>query len=210
MSSVASALMPSSPMGAVTSLFGGVRSGQATDRAANHQIAGQQEAQAQLRDAQSKMQPYMDSGAAASGRLNNSLSSGALGGTFSPGDLTKDPGYQFRLQQGEQALGRKQSANGNMFSGQALKEAQQYGQGLADQTYNDAFNRWMSEQKNTYGMNAEQAQQGLNAANSYGGYSGDIGKYASGIGDVLANRTIEKENQRQKMFSGIYGGLGGK
>jgi hypothetical protein len=48
--------------------------------------------------------------------LSDKLSSGELGGTFNPTDLTQDPGYQFNLQQGQQALDRAQGAKGNYFS----------------------------------------------------------------------------------------------
>ena len=65
----------------------------------------------------------------------------ANGFDFNPGDLTQDPGYQFNLQEGNQALDRAQLARGGFFSGNALKEAQTFGQGLADNTYNTAFKR---------------------------------------------------------------------
>lgn len=194
MSGVASAFMPSA--NPVMGLVSGLRATKATDRAANHQVSG-------LKNAQAELNPYMQTGKQANTMLQNSLSSGSLGGTFTPGDLTQDPGYQFRLQQGEQALGRKQSAGGGVFSGAALKEAQQFGQGLADQTYNDAFSRWLQEQQNTYGILSGQQGQGLGAATTYGNYAADIG-------DVMANSTIAKENQRMKMFSDIYSGIGGK
>jgi len=194
MSSIAQAVTPSA--NPVMGLVSGIRATKATDRAANHQTSG-------MRDAQSQLNPYMETGKQANTQLANSLSSGALGGNFTTGDFKTDPGYQFRLAEGEQALGRKQSAGGNYFSGQALKEAQQFGQGLADQTYNDAYNRWLQQQQNTYNMLSGQSAQGLGAATNYGDYS-------ARIGDTMANATIAKENQRMKMMSDIYGGIGGK
>ncbi len=191
MSGVASSI--SSPLssltGGATGIIGGIRGAKAIDRAKTHQAAGQSAAQNQLN-------PYMDTGRQSNEMLSNKLGSGQLGGTFTPGDLTRDPGYQFRLAQGEQALGRKQSAGGNVFSGQAMKEAQEYGQGLADQTYNDAYNRWLQEQQNTYGMLSEQSGQGLGAARDWGGY-------ATNIGDINANAVIAKENARMGMLNSL-------
>ena len=180
---------PSSLTGGATGIIGGLRGVTAINRAKNHQVAGNKEAQNQLN-------PYMDTGKQANSMLSDKLGSGQLGGTFTPGDLTQDPGYQFRLQQGEEALGRKQSAGGSVFSGAALKQAQQYGQGLADQTYNDAFNRWRQEQDSTYGMLSGQSAQGLGAANNWGGY-------ATNIGDINANAVIAKENARMGMLNSL-------
>lgn len=195
MTNVVSSFMPASPLAAPMGLISGLRSGKATDRAAQHQVSGNEAAQREL-------QPYMDTGKQANTLIQNKLASGELGGNFTPGDLTKEPGYLFRLAEGTKALERKQAGpgGGGYFSGQALKEAQQYGQGLADQTYNDAYNRWLQHQQNTYNILSGQQGQGYGAAKDYGGYS-------AAIGDILANRTIAKENQRMKMTSDVLGGL---
>lgn len=176
----------------VLSYIGGNK---ATNTATDQQVRGNQAAQAEL-------QPYMDTGKQANTMMQNSLSGGQLGAAFTPGDLTKDPGYQFRLAQGEQALGRKQSAGGNYYSGEALKEAQQFGQGLADQTYADAYNRDLSRQQNLYNILSGQQGQGQGAATNYGGYSTDIGR-------AQAQGTIQKQNNKNQLFQGLGQGLGG-
>lgn len=176
----------------ITSLFGIGSNNSAADTATNYQTAGMQSAQAGL-------QPYTQSGLQANTQLQNSLANGSLGGTFSPGDLTQDPGYQFQLGQGQQAIDRKDAASGNFYSGQALKEAQTYGQGLASTTYNDAYNRWLQSQQNTYNMLAGQQSLGYNAA-------GGIGKLSTGIGDANAADTIAKNNNTNKGIAGFLGG----
>lgn len=55
--------------------------------------------------------------------------------------MASDPGYQFRLQQGQQALDRASSARGGMGSGRYLKDAMGYNQGMASQEYGNYFNR---------------------------------------------------------------------
>lgn len=181
----------SSILSPITGFLGLGSNNHASDTAANYQTSGAQSAQQQL-------QPYAQTGAQANTMLQNQLSSGALGGNFTPGDLTKDPGYQFRLQQGQQALDRKASAGGGYYSGAALKEAQNFGQGLADQTYNDAYNRWLEQQRNTY--NILSGQQGLGANAAQG-----IGNYATNIGDINAANSINK----QKNLNNAWGWLGG-
>ncbi len=178
----------------ITSLVGIHTGNRAADTATNYQTSGMQSAQNELK-------PYADSGTQANTALQNQLSSGALGGNFTPGDLTQDPGYQFKLAQGQQALDRRASGpgGGGYFSGQALKEAQNYGQGLADQTYNDAYNRWLQQQQNTYNILSGQQKLGYDAA-------GNIGNYAAGIGNANANNTILKENNTNKGIASFLGG----
>lgn len=62
---------------------------------------------------------------------------GMLDGTFAP----DDPSYQFRLEQGQQALERSQGSRGLLNSGNAALELQEYGQGMASQEYESQFER---------------------------------------------------------------------
>jgi len=87
--------------------------------------------EAQAARAEAQYQPYSQAGQQALTNLQGpSLEA-----------LQADPGYQFRLQQGNQALERSLAAQGLSGSGAALQAAQEYGQGLANQTYNDYFAR---------------------------------------------------------------------
>ena len=52
-----------------------------------------------------------------------------------------DPGYQFGLDQGQQAIDRQTAASGGRVSGAALKAAAQYGTDYATTKYGDAYNR---------------------------------------------------------------------
>lgn len=176
----------------VLSYFGGNKS---INTATNQQVQGNQEAQAQL-------DPYMATGKQANTQLQNALSSGELGGTFNPGDLTKDAGYQFKLAEGQKGLDRRASAGGNYFSGQALKEAQQFGQGLADTTYGDAYNRDLERQKNLYAILSGQQGQGQTAATNYGGYS-------TNSGTARAQGEIAKQNNKNQAINSLFGTLGG-
>lgn len=72
--------------------------------------------------------------------------------------LEATPGYQFQLNQGQKALERTQAARGTLASGNALLEAQQFGQGLAQQTYNQQI----SQLADLAGMNMPVVQQGIN------------------------------------------------
>ena len=59
-------------------------------------------------------------------------------------DLVRDPGYQFRLSEGEKALARMQSARGGgigLASGRAIREGVRYGSELASQEFGAASAR---------------------------------------------------------------------
>jgi hypothetical protein len=61
-------------------------------------------------------------------------------GKFTP----DDPSYQFRFDQGQQAVERSAASKGLLGSGNAAIELQQYGQGAASQEYGAQFNRMLA------------------------------------------------------------------
>lgn len=64
-----------------------------------------------------------------------------------------DPGYQFRLQQGQQALENSASAKGGLLSGNTAVAEQQYGQDYASNEYSNVYNRQFGEFANRYNIN---------------------------------------------------------
>ena len=78
------------------------------------------------------------------------------------GDIAKDPGYQFQLQQGQQAIDRASAASGRFGGGRAAQELLRQGQGLAATAYGDAFNRAAAEQGVASGINREQYGRDVN------------------------------------------------
>lgn len=80
--------------------------------------------------------------------------------------IQKDPGYQFRYEQGENALNRSEAAKGKLLSGQALKSASQYGQDYATGQYQNTLNNYMSLAGMGNSSNASTASSGTNTANT--------------------------------------------
>ena len=137
----------------------------------------------------------------------------ANGFSFTPSDLTQDPGYQFNIQQGDQALARRQNASGNYFSGAAGKELQDYGQGLADNTYNQAFNRAL--QGFNTGLNGAQATAGINDSIGNINATSNINQgnlYSGALGNVLGgnsftnNGSLQGGSDVQSLLKRIFGG----
>ena len=56
-------------------------------------------------------------------------------------DVTQDPGYAFRLSQGQKALDTGAGAKGQLFSGAQQKALLKYGQDLGSQEYQNAYQR---------------------------------------------------------------------
>ena len=64
---------------------------------------------------------------------------------FDTEDLLKDPGYQFRQDEGAKAIERKGAARGMLQSGRTLQSLSNFSQGLASQEYGQAYGRSLGE-----------------------------------------------------------------
>lgn len=149
---------------------------------------------------QANLQPYMQSGNTALAQLGGKISSGELGGQFTSADYlaNKDPGYEFQLEQGRQALQNSQAAGDGALSGSALKGLINYNQGMASTGYQNAYTRWLQSQSNTYNTLAGVAGLGENAAANLGnsgvGYSNGMASTITGAGNASAAGTMGAAN----------------
>jgi len=144
------------------------------------------------RQAQSAISPFAATGYQANRQLADALAAG-----FNPGDLENDPGYQFRMGQGQRQLEQSLAARGLGQSGAALKAAQEYGQNFAASEFADAYNRWLQNNQQL----AQQSGQGLGAA----GATADI--YAN-MGNIGANAIAGRNNAVTGTLSSILSGRG--
>lgn len=80
----------------------------------------------------------------------------------------KDPGYDFRLRQGEQALRNAASAGSGALSGSALKDLLAYSQDMASTEYGNAFNRYQTQQGNIFARLSDIARLGQSSAAGVG------------------------------------------
>ncbi len=111
-------------------------------------------------------------------------------------NLVNDPGYQFRLQQGQQTLENSAAARGNLLSGATLKDLAGYSQGMASQEGQAAFSRDMNTFNNTQNQLANLMQQGFGA-------SGQI----TGAGQVATNNLANLAMQGGANQSNYYTNL---
>jgi hypothetical protein len=139
----------------------------------------------------------------------NAAGYGSLGKAFGEADFQKDPGYAFRQAEGMKALERSAAARGNLLSGSTLKGVQRFGQDLASQEYQNAFNRYQTERAAKLNPLQSLMGSGQSAANTLTGAAGQMGQNeASNIynaGQARASGYIGQANA----LSGALGQIGG-
>jgi hypothetical protein len=64
---------------------------------------------------------------------------------FGMSQFQQDPGYQFRLSEGQRAMAHGAGGRGGLVSGNSLKAMQDYAQNSASGEYQNAFNRYQTE-----------------------------------------------------------------
>lgn len=120
-----------------------------------------------------ELQPYLQGGAGSMEALNRMLGVAGDTGAQDYGYLTSqynqdamfnDPGYQFRLAEGQKAIERSAAARGGLNSPATMKALQGYGQGVASEEYQNAFNRDLQTKQNIYNMLAGVGSTGQLAA----------------------------------------------
>jgi hypothetical protein len=160
-----------------------------------------------FKEQQALQEPWRQTGINALNKLNR-------------GDiLNEDPGYAFRLSEGQKALERSAAARGGLISGSALKAATRYGQDMGSQEFQNAFNRYstlagygqnasntLTNAAGNVGANVGAGITSAGAANAAGGV-GQANALASGVGQYLnyaSNQNLADilARQRQSSYTG--------
>lgn len=99
---------------------------------------------------------------------------------FTLADYQADPGYGFRLDEGMKALERSAAARGGLLSGATLRGTQRFGQDLASQEYQNAFNRYYSQRASQLNPLQSLMGSGQTSANTITGAMGQAGQGIAG------------------------------
>lgn len=215
-----------------TSIYGAHKQASAAKDAANTQAQAALRASDLLRGASDQslrdigaerersmgtLTPYTQLGTMAASQLANPDAMRFTAPTMA--DVEHDPGYQFRLQQGQKALERSAAARGTLLTGGTLKSLTDFGQGLASQEYQNVYNRRLGESQDTfgrlssllnfgYGAQTQENQTGLNYADllsrtrlAGAGYAGQ------GLTDA-ANAQAAGRVAGANAYSGVLSGIG--
>lgn len=90
---------------------------------------------------------------------------------FSMADYQQDPGYQFRLAEGNKALNAAASARGMGHSGATLKSLLKYNQNFATEDYTNAYNRYNNDRTTRFNRLSALAGAGETANQQVGAAS---------------------------------------
>jgi hypothetical protein len=126
----------------------------------------------------------------------NSPDFGKYARDFGMQDFQQDPGYQFRLTEGQKALERSAAARGGLQSGSALKAATRFGQDMGSQEYQNAFNRYQINRSNQLNPLQSLMGAGQSATNTMTSAAGQQGQ----------NQASNIYNAGQARASGYVGG----
>jgi hypothetical protein len=128
---------------------------------------------------------------------------------FGTADFESDPGYAFRQSEGMKALERSAAARGNLLSGSTLKGVQRFGQDLASQEYQNAFNRYQVNRSNQLNPLQSLMGAGQSATNVMTGAAGQAGQnQASNLYNAGAARASGYVGSANA-FSNALGQIGG-
>ena len=124
---------------------------------------------------------------------------------FGMGQFQQDPGYGFRLAEGQKALDRSAAARGGLISGGALKAAQRYGQEMGSQEYTNAFNRYQTERNAQ--LNPLQSLAGVGQTTSQ-----QLGQFgatnAANVGNLMTGGAAASAAGQVGAANAFTGGLG--
>jgi hypothetical protein len=147
--------------------------------------------------------PWMEAGKTA---LNALIPMATNYQKFGMDQFQQDPGYAFRLAEGQKALDRSAAARGGLISGGALKAAGRYGQEMGSQEYMNAFNRYQTERNAQLNPLQSLANVGQTTANQLGAAGQN---YASNVGNALINQGANVGNARMAGASAYGSALSG-
>ena len=198
-----------------TALLGGALMGSSASRsaaqtqadAANNATAANSAA---LEKQLAASQPWRTAGETAVNQLSAMTQPGGAATqnfSYAPFDYNQntDPGTQFRLKQGLDAMNASAVARGGLISGNALKAGQDYGQAAGSQEYQNAFNRYLATNaQNLQAYNTNTANQQFlanqgqssanNTANSIGNFGNSAASNTIGAGNALAAGQVGSAN----------------
>jgi hypothetical protein len=205
-------LLPAAILG--SSLLGANTAQQGANTQANAEMQANQLRYQQYLQQRADLAPFTGAGLGAQNRLLTYL--GLPGGTqgadygkyakdFGMTDFTTDPGYAFRLSEGEKALGRTAAVRGGLISGGALKAAQRFGQDYGSQEYQSAFNRYNTNRANQLAPLASLMGSGQASA---AGQAAAAGNYGAAAGAGLTNIGAAQAAGGTGIANALAGGVG--
>lgn len=115
-----------------------------------------------------------------------------------------DPGYGFRVSEGEKGINRSLASRGGALSGAAVKAGIRFNQDTASQEYQNYFNRIMGLSGQGAGSAGQSAALGVQGAGLVGNDLIRAGAARQSGYNALASGVIRADNQLEKGFSKLF------
>lgn len=208
---VAAAMVGAAAVGAVASNSAADKSADASDRAGERSDAQYQQTRTdqlqQYQQQRDDQAPYREAALPSIANLSKGLQAGGeYGKAFGIADYMADPGYQFRLKQGEQGINRAASARGGAYSGATLKALARFNSDQASQEYGAAYSRFNNDRTTQFNRNATVAGIGQTATAATGNAGQGIYNAMASAGmQNGANQAQAAQNAGEARASGYVG-----
>jgi hypothetical protein len=186
-------------VGGGATLAAGYLGGQAAKKAAETSAAGMRYAadtNKQMFDITNEnLRPYREQGQVSLKDLVARMPE--LTRAYTPEDFNQgiDPGYQFRLAQGQKAAENQYNRGGGLISGNTMQGMQDYIQGSASQEFGSAFGRNTTSQTNIFNRLKGIADMGLSA-------TGTTAQAATSAGQTIGSAQIGAANAEAAGITG--------
>lgn len=183
-------------------VLGAVSSKNAADTQANAANRAADISNAQYEQTRADQAPWRAAGETA---LNQLVPLASNYTPFGMDQFQQDPGYQFRLSEGQRAMSHQAGSRGGLVSGNSLKAMQDYAQNSASGEYQNAFNRYQTERNARLNPLQSLAGVGQSATN----FTGAAGaQNASNMGNYLTSGAAASAAGQVGGANAITGGLG--
>ena len=209
-------------IGAAGAIGGGVIASSAAKKASRVQAQAAQDAtaaqQRMFEEQKALQEPFRQGGLTAQQEIMQLLGIGgdktaagygSMAKAFGTDQFQQDPGYAFRQAEGMKALERSAAARGNLLSGSTLKGVQRFGQDLASQEYQNAFNRYQVERSARLNPLQSLMGSGQSATNVLTGAAGQMGQNEAsniyGAGQARASGYIGSANALNQALGQVSG-----
>ena len=191
---IPAAIFGSSLIGANAANKAGQAQADATGEAARLQYQ-------QYQDTVKRQQPFYQAGV-------NALPELVQASKYTPFGMDQfkaDPGYAFRLSEGQKALERSAAARGGLLSGGTGKALERFGQDYGSQEYTNAFNRYQAERQARLGP----LQSLTGMGQTTGQQVGQAGQQmVTNVGDMTTSGAAARASGYVGGANALSGGLG--
>lgn len=196
---VAAAIVGGAVIGGVASNMAAGKAADAQENAANTASAT---SNAQFQQNRQDAMPWHDAGVAALGDLSKGTAAGGeFTHNFGLDDFVKDPGYQFRMDEGQRGVEAGAAARGGLLNGGTLKALTRYGQGFASNEYGNAYNRFNNDQTNRFNRLSSIAGIGQTATR-------DVANMGTQNAQYIGNNQMQAGNARASGYVGGANAIG--